>query len=1164
MTRLPSFSVTSYVKSNVDRYELSLSSCGHQSQKHQRGRRRRRIRSSNNNNSVSLRLLLPIFILLCALIHFPNPVHGEYDVSEEQLARIPYRFASASFSHAGVVYSYGGATRNSSASTLFTSISFDPHNGQVIYADVPQPNWSPSTAYSQAVLLPDKNRVLLFGGCNYTSSVGTAAAATTTPSSSINDNNSTITMTHDSHTTAIRLYEYRFDTHNWTTLPIQITGGRGDSSTTLLPSNRKDFTATLSPINGKIYIYGGQDIYYQASAATQGREGIEKGVSLINDNWVYDPETNMFTQLPPVPGQPDSILYGHSAVALDNGIIVHLMGNGYYGTGYYDSSQNATMCDRALLLDTNTDTWSLQPLIGSSPQQIINGFAVLGPDRKNIYISGGFGASRTLQNISVSSNDLNALDTSTWSWVPLDQQTVGDPPKPRFYTCAELLHDAYVVVAFGVSEYFWYNDINVLRFYTFENGSLGTEWTANLDYPAQMAEIGSSSNTSLSIETKMAIAVGVLAAVVVTVAYVSWYHRDSAKVMLGRSYRCLIWTSSRAGEPMWTGLAHILSKTILACIFLAYLVYTIFQVANSSVATLTIQEPIRSVSVPDIRFCFDGWTNPSLGCQTETLSIDDCVSLDYISPLDMGIHQPYFGYTGTVDCYLFHPRKSFQLSGTPNAPFYNGSRIQFSFYGTAHHVDTPGLIHITLYPPGMDPNLAYYFKKSQYGYDYDTSALDDWLYDESNNLVSENTYTVEANTSSAVSYQITIHQYLQESAWNNFGIWYAYNATPSIKTQSLQGGRSATPRPLNMTGNNFLDVYPSSYTSVSLLDQRIYTILSSIGPCGGLLALLITLNSWIFGARPRSPWGIIHRILWTDRSRNSLLRGLREKFGGVAAAGNIPFINPVDKRVLTSQEADWHDIVMTSSNYRRRRWLKRRQKHQQQQNKKDDLKEQRAMTTAQDIEHQKQKNNSTLKVPYDQHHQISEKPSFGTFVALSHRNSNYQSQSTTLDDAIQKIEQLQRRVQLTELLLKTYYIDDEVFRGLHIALAQQEQLQQEQQDRSASDSSSILSSASTSRRHDPGTATTATIAATAGTMTENSYNDDCSEHQCDKSPTSASPEFDLAETPPGTPTTPPPAFNQHSSLFSTSTNSYASSSRDPPPPRFSSEIRASQLPPFYT
>ncbi|KAI8147560.1 hypothetical protein BJV82DRAFT_596022 [Fennellomyces sp. T-0311] len=890
------------------------------------------------------RKVASFFILL-----FIIAVYGEYDVTEEQLARIPHRFGAASFQFNGVLYSYGGATRNSTASNLFTSITFDENYGRVEYSDVPQSNSTPGAAHSEAVILPDNNRVILFGGRNLTDS-----------SDDLLNN------------TRMRLYEYRFDTRNWTALPIQVSNGES-----LYPRNRKDFSATLAP-NGQIYIHGGLDF--------------QDSPSPVNDSWVYNPETNVFTRLPPVPGQPFSDLYGHSAVPLPNGVIVYIMGNGYYGDSFRNSALNGTLCDLALLLNTHTNEWTHQQLSGQPPQQIIDGYAVLGPDRQTIYMSGGYGASRMLPDISVSSNDLNALNTTAWVWTSLEQ-TIGEPPKPRFYATAELLHDLYMVVAFGVSEYFWYNDINVLRFYTAPNGSLTAEWTTNLNIPPISQDIPFSNNYSLSNEIKMAIAVGALAALVATLAYISWYYRDSAKEMLGRSYRCLIWTS-RVGEPMWTGLAHIISKFLLSCMFLAYLVYTIYLVVNSSTATLTIQQPVKRVMLPDIRFCFDGWQNPSIGCQTETLSIDDCVDLNYTQRLDMGMHQPYFGYTGTVNCFLFHADEEFRLSASPVGPvgtFYNGSRIQFSFYGDAIDLNNPGLIHVTLYPRGRDPNLSYYFNETQYGDDDDTN-LDDWLHDESNNLVSENTYIMAANKSSAVSYQLSTHRYLQNSAWNLVGISYAYNDTPSINTLSLQGTRSLSPLPFNINGTSFLDVYPQSYLELTMQDERVNTILASVGPVGGLLTLLITLNTCIFGSRPRSPWGLIHRMMWTDRSRNSLLDGLYEKFGNVTPCGNIPFINPVEKRFLTSEEADCHDIVMNPVN------------------------QPQSVTTA-------RASQDSVAAAYRRNPR-SEK---GNYVSY---------EEPLLVEAMRKIDQLQRRVQLTELLLKAYYIDEEVFRNLHIALSQ--------------------------------------------------------------------------------------------------------------------------------
>ena len=281
---LASLITNNYLVCNSKQSSLSL---------RQRQQSKGQIISTNtmSYNNSTLSVLRAIFIY-CIII-FPTLVYGEYDVGEEQLARIPYRYASASFSRDGVLYSYGGATRNSSASTLFTSISFDQTDGQVIYSDVPQRH-SPGAAYSEAVLLPDNNRVLLFGGRNLTDAF--IADSSTLSATNKQNNNSS-----DAGSGLLRLYEYRFDTQNWTAIAVKTTNEDG-----ILPRNRKDFTATLSLTNGKVYIHGGQA--FQAEGIT----------TPINDSWIFDPSTYLFTRLSSVlpPGQPSSELFGHSAVAL--------------------------------------------------------------------------------------------------------------------------------------------------------------------------------------------------------------------------------------------------------------------------------------------------------------------------------------------------------------------------------------------------------------------------------------------------------------------------------------------------------------------------------------------------------------------------------------------------------------------------------------------------------------------------------------------------------------------------------------------------------------------------------------------------------------------------------------------------------------------------------
>ena len=208
-------------------------------------------------------------------------VASSYAVDQEQLARIPYRYASTSFARDGVLYSYGGVTRDAKATTLFTSISFDSTNGTVIYHNVNQSSNAPYASYAQGVLLNDKNRFILFGGT---------------------DNISTITPN-----STMRVFEYRFDNQTWRELVIS-------TSNKQLPLHRMEFTAKLSH-NGKVYLYGGT---------------IHDTDTILGDAWAFDPEIGEFTQLTPPPntlspstfGSNDSAsptnigLYGHSAITL--------------------------------------------------------------------------------------------------------------------------------------------------------------------------------------------------------------------------------------------------------------------------------------------------------------------------------------------------------------------------------------------------------------------------------------------------------------------------------------------------------------------------------------------------------------------------------------------------------------------------------------------------------------------------------------------------------------------------------------------------------------------------------------------------------------------------------------------------------------------------------
>lgn len=176
--------------------------------------------------------------------------------------QLPYRLGSATFVLNHTLYTYGGEERGINATQDFVSVAF-ASDGSIIYNPVRVNQAGPSVAYSQAVLLPDNDTVLLFGGSSWPPAANGSE---------------------------ILVYQFRFSTRAWTPAPINGTA---------VPSSRMFFTATLAS-NGLIYIYGGAGPLPQTQAA-------------YNDFWSYNPATGQFVNLT-APGQPT--LYGHNAIAL--------------------------------------------------------------------------------------------------------------------------------------------------------------------------------------------------------------------------------------------------------------------------------------------------------------------------------------------------------------------------------------------------------------------------------------------------------------------------------------------------------------------------------------------------------------------------------------------------------------------------------------------------------------------------------------------------------------------------------------------------------------------------------------------------------------------------------------------------------------------------------
>lgn len=203
-----------------------------------------------------------IYLLTTTIFGKSLVVHAAYNVSMRVVNAYAYirpfsQMGSASFVRDDVLYTIGGLSQqeNMTKPTYnFIGFHLNQQNGTV-WPDRYLPSVGmPGVAYAQAVLLPDNDRVLLFGGYN----------------DDLLDKNRTLLV-----------YEFRFGTRAWRAL--KVTAAYNATKNGTVPKNRYKHTATLAT-NGKIYIYGGQ------IPGTTTR--------FFVDFWEYDPVTGRFTEVP--------------------------------------------------------------------------------------------------------------------------------------------------------------------------------------------------------------------------------------------------------------------------------------------------------------------------------------------------------------------------------------------------------------------------------------------------------------------------------------------------------------------------------------------------------------------------------------------------------------------------------------------------------------------------------------------------------------------------------------------------------------------------------------------------------------------------------------------------------------------------------------------------
>ncbi|ORZ06846.1 hypothetical protein BCR42DRAFT_426552 [Absidia repens] len=743
-------------------------------------------------------------LLLLTCIFFISSTDGYFPQSD-LLVTMPFKQGLAADKRGQSIIVFGGESNKEKYTNDLNQLTQTPIG--YTWSSLPQKNTPPATSYGRAVISKDGNSMVVLG--------------------------------------------YNFDTTTWSSQsnPNNVT------NTTASPLNRWLHTATSDPNTGRIYIYG----------------GTLNTTFIFADFWLFDPSSMAFTSLT----APDVRRYGHTATLTSNGKLV-ILGGAIISMDY--AQGGLAPMTQLQVFDTTTNQWNMVNTTTATnnvlPTPRAHHTATLVNGTK-IIMFGGDNNGPPRQFAAV--NSVYVLDTDTWTWS--SPAIDGVPASRRGNAVAEMLDDKHLTVTFGASNAHFYNDINALDTQTYS-------WVRSFT--------GDDNSYSFGLSTGVIVGVSIACVVLlIIICFLAWRFGRYIRWLITRIHSD-IW-KPRSGEPLWAETTRMCFQIFLLFIFFIFLAFVVRQAVTSPNVTQTIQTSTAAVDVPDVRFCFDGYPtypdatdprNPAVNCQT---SVGYSCN-QFIQPLDMTVFRPYFAdKLGTVSCYLFRTDAYFQLSATSGNN--NGSRLIFTLFGDP--TITSARIHLSAFPKAMDPNAKIYNINDGTPVLLSFDDVLNWQNAENNDLQTSNVFSVAPFTYSSMGYTLSDHQYLQDVGWNYVGFLPVTNSTPEIETSFRM--EAANPNYSQMQpGIGVIAVTPDNYMNNTKREVKMYTLVNALGFVGGIFGLLLALQAWLFGYRPRSPWGVVHRWSVGDMKR-SLLRGLQSKFKTTDASG-IPLVHPVHKR----------------------------------------------------------------------------------------------------------------------------------------------------------------------------------------------------------------------------------------------------------------------------
>jgi hypothetical protein len=325
----------------------------------------------------------------------------------------------------------------------------------------------------------------------------------------------------------------------------------------------------------------------------------------------------------------------------------------------------------------------------------------------------------------------------------------------------------------------------------------------------------------------------------------------------------------------------------------------------------------------------------------------------------MSLHSPqYLDKLGSVTCFLFLPGPSFYiLDDKYGYADSKSTKIQFYLFAPPTLSIMDAVIYVDMYAPGYDPNIdAYKLGNESIVNNLDRIQLRQWYSAEQSSNVVENSFILKQKVQTTASYTLIQKETLKPNdGWNYIGFSSNYDKSLTITSQFKDAPQNVS----QITGGfpiSQITIQPKSFTININREQKVFTLLNAFAQAGGVLGLFIALQTILFGFRPQSPWGIVHR--WSfGNLKMKLTNRLASYFDRMGTP--VPLVSPVSTRLST---------VFRSTH------------------------------------------------PYG--------PVGGNVPSAAEEAMSQES----------RVQHVEERLQLMELLLKSYYLNDEVFRSLHQAV----------------------------------------------------------------------------------------------------------------------------------